>query len=133
MADWALMRAGLSGSRRRYTAAWDNAVVAEKPIGQRVDRLEQVVQIIAEDQVSLQKLIAELARETRKGFDRVAKQFEETDKKMREADEKMRKADEKMREMMRETDQRFRQTDERIDKLVVAIGEFIRQQNAPRR
>jgi spore germination protein YaaH len=82
--------------------------VAEKPIGQRVDRLEQVVQIIAEDQVSLQKLIAELARETRKGFDRVAKQFEETDKKMRE--------------MMLETDRRFRQTDERIDKLVVAIG-----------
>ena len=100
--------------------------MAEKPIGQRVDRLEQVVQIIAEDQVSLQKLIAELARETRKGFDRVAKQFEETDKKMRETDKKIR-------EMMRETDQRFRQTDERIDKLVVAIGEFIRQQNAPRR
>jgi uncharacterized protein YukE len=100
--------------------------VAEKPIGQRVDRLEQVVQIIAEDQVSLQKLIAELARETRKGFDRVAKQFEETDKKMRETDKKMR-------EMMRETDQRFRQTDERIDKLVVAIGEFLRQQNSPRR
>jgi methyl-accepting chemotaxis protein len=103
--------------------------VAEKPIGQRVDRLEQVVQIIAEDQMSLQKLIAELARETRKGFDRVAKQFAETDKKMRETDKKMRETD----KMMRETDQRFRQTDERIDKLVVAIGEFIRQQNAPRR
>jgi hypothetical protein len=86
--------------------------VAEKPIGQRVDRLEQVVQIIAEDQVSLQKLIAELARETRKGFDRVAKQFAETDKKMRERDKKI---------------------DERIDKLVIAMGEFIRQQNSPRR
>ena len=82
--------------------------MAGKPIGQRVDRLEQVVQIIAEDQVSLQKLIAELARETRKGFDRVAKQFEESDRRMREMDKK---------------------TDERIDKLVIAIGEFIRQQN----
>jgi hypothetical protein len=78
--------------------------VAGKPLGQRVDRLERVVQIIAEDQVSLQKLIAGLATETRRGFDRVAKQFAETDK-------------------------RFRQTDERIDKLVVAIGEFIRRQN----
>ena len=78
--------------------------MAGKPLGQRVDRLERVVQIIAEDQVSLQKLIAELATETRRGFDRVAKQFAETDK-------------------------RFRQTDERIDKLVVAIGEFIRRQN----
>jgi hypothetical protein len=86
-------------------------IVAGKTIGQRVDRLEQVVQIIAEDQVSLQKLIAELATETRKGFDRVAKQFAETDKRMRE------------------TDQRFRQTDERIDKLVGAIGELIRRQN----
>jgi hypothetical protein len=85
--------------------------MAGKPVGQRVDRLEQVVQIIAEDQVSLQKLIAELARETRKGFDRVAKQFEESDRRMREMDKK---------------------TDERIDKLVIAIGEFIRQQNAPR-
>jgi hypothetical protein len=78
--------------------------VAGKFLGQRVDRLERVVQIIAEDQVSLQKLIAGLATETRRGFDRVAKQFAKTDK-------------------------RFRQTDERIDKLVAAIGEFIRRQN----
>ena len=78
--------------------------MAGKNTGQRADRLEQVVQILAEDQLSLQKLIAELATETRRGFDRVAKQFTETDK-------------------------RFRQTDERIDKLVVAIGEFIRRQN----
>jgi uncharacterized Ntn-hydrolase superfamily protein len=85
--------------------------MAGRTVGQRVDRLEQVVQIIAEDQVSLQKLIAELATETRKGFDRVAKQSAETDRRMRE------------------TDQRFRQTDERIDKLVGAIGELIRRQN----
>ena len=87
--------------------------MAGKPIGQRVDRLEQVVQIIADDQVSLQKLIAELARETRKGFDRVAKQFEESDRRMREMEKKTS------------------QTDERIDKLVIAIGEFIRQQSDP--
>jgi len=58
--------------------------------------------------VSLKKLIAELATETRKGFDRVAKQFAETDKRMHEMDKKF---------------------DERVDKLVVAIGEFIRRQN----
>ena len=98
--------------------AWHNTTVAGKTLGQRVDRLEKVVQIIAEDQLSLQKLIAELASETRRGFDRVAKQFEETDKRMRQTDERMR-----------QTDERMRQTDERIDKLVVAIGELVRRQN----
>jgi hypothetical protein len=82
--------------------------VPGKTVGQRVDRLEQVVQILAEDQVSLQKLIAELATETRRGFDRVAKQFEKS---------------------KREADERSRQVDDRIDKLVLAIGEFIRRQN----
>ena len=62
----------------------------------------------------MQKLIADLARETRKGFDRVAKQFGETDRRMRE------------------TDQRMRGTDERIEKLVIAMGEVIRQQVASR-
>ncbi len=33
----------------------------------------------------------------------------------------------KTEERFRETDQRFRQTEERIDKLVSAIGEFIRR------
>jgi hypothetical protein len=76
-----------------------------------MDRLEKVVQILAEDQISLQKIIAELATETRRGFDRVHQQFEETDRRMRETDERMRR------------------TDERIDKLVVAIGEFIRRKD----
>jgi uncharacterized protein YukE len=96
--------------------------VAPKTVGQRVDRLEQIVQILAEDQVSLQKLIAGLATETRRGFDRVAKQFAETDRRILEME---KKTDERMRE----TDERMRETDERIDKLVVAIGEFIRRQN----
>jgi len=74
-----------------------------------LDRLEQVVQILAEDQLSLQKIVAELATETRRGFDRVAEQFEETDRRMRE------------------TDARFRRTDERIEQLVNEMGEFIRR------
>jgi septal ring factor EnvC (AmiA/AmiB activator) len=106
--------------------------VARKAVGQRVDRLEQVVQLIAEDQLSLQKLIADLATETRKGFDRVAKQFAETDKRMRETDQRMRGTDERIDKLVvakRETDKKF---DERVDKLVIAIGEFIRQQNSRR-
>ena len=86
----------------------------------RIDRLEQVVQVIAEDQLSLQKLIAELATETRRGFDRVAQQFEETDRRMRQTDDRMR-----------QTDDRMRQTDDRIGKLVIAIGELIRHPSTP--
>jgi methyl-accepting chemotaxis protein len=87
--------------------------MAGKSSEERIDRLEQVVQVIAEDQLSLQKLIGELATETRRGFDRVAQQFEETDRRMRQ------------------TDERMRQTDDRIGKLVIAIGELIRHQSAP--
>jgi hypothetical protein len=91
--------------------------MASKTHGERIDRLEQVVQILAEDQVSLQKLIAELATETRRGFDRVAGQFTETDPCMRETDELIRESG--------------RQTDERISKFVVAIGDLMRSQNPP--
>lgn len=78
---------------------------------ERLDRLEQVVHILAEDQVSLQKIVSSLATETRQAFDRVAEHMRETDKRMRQ------------------TDERFRATDERIDKLVQAIGELIRLKN----
>lgn len=85
-----------------------------KTHGERLDRLEEVVQVIAEDQLSLQKLIAGLATETRRGFDRVAAQFEETDRRMRESDERMKEG--------------FRKTDERIGKLVTAIGVLLADQ-----
>ena len=113
---------------------------------ERLDRLEQVVHILAEDQVSLQKLVVSLATETRKAFDKVAemsaeteRQMRETEKRMRETDERMRETDERIRktderfratdERFRLTDERFRATGERIDNLVVAIGEFIRRSN----
>ncbi|HXB74452.1 MAG TPA: hypothetical protein VNY05_39825 [Candidatus Acidoferrales bacterium] len=38
--------------------------MANKTPEERLDRIERVVQVIAEDQVSLQKLIAEFATET---------------------------------------------------------------------
>jgi|HubBroStandDraft_6_1064221.scaffolds.fasta_scaffold1590929_1 methyl-accepting chemotaxis protein len=95
--------------------------MAGRTDGERIDRLEQVVQIIAEDQVSLQKLIGELATETRRGFDRVAQQFQEIGERMRQTDERMR-----------QTDDRARALDDRVDKLVIAIGELIRRQDAAR-
>ena len=108
--------------------------MAELTNGQRLDRLERVVQVLAEDQLSLQKIVAELATETRRGFDRVAAQFEETDRRMRQTDERMRQTDERMRqtdERMRLLDERAneraRRLDERVDSLVSAIGEFIRR------
>jgi len=85
--------------------------VASKTHGERIDILEQVVQILAEGQFSAEKAIAELATETRVGFDLVKQRFEAG---VQEADKRAR-----------QTDERMRQTDERIDKLVVAIGEFI--------
>jgi ElaB/YqjD/DUF883 family membrane-anchored ribosome-binding protein len=96
--------------------------VASKTHGERIDRLEQVVQILAEGQVRVEKLIADLATETRHGFDLVKQQFEAS---VREADKRARQTDERMRQ----TDERMKQTDERIDKLVIAIGEFISRRN----
>ncbi|MFN7938753.1 MAG: hypothetical protein U0R19_35820 [Bryobacteraceae bacterium] len=57
----------------------------------------------------LQKIVADLATTTRVGFDQIQKQTQQTD------------------ERWRETDARFRQTDERTDKLVSAMGEYIRR------
>ena len=88
--------------------------------GDRRDRLEAVMRVLAEDQVSLQKLIAQLATETRQGFDQVARQFAETDRRMQEMN---RQTDERFRR----SDERSRELDERVDKLVLAIGELIRQ------
>ncbi len=89
--------------------------------GERIDILEQVVQILAEGQLLAEKAIAELATETRRVFDQVSEQFKKTEMHMQETDRRMRETDERMRQ----TDERMRQTDERIDKLVIAIGKFI--------
>ena len=80
----------------------------------RLDRLEQVVQVIADDQLSLQKLIAEMATETRRGFDQIALRFAEADRRMTR------------------TEEHARGLDERVDRLVLGIGELIRSGNAPR-
>lgn len=91
--------------------------------------MDQLVRLLTEDHLSLRKdhlslkkLVAELATATRKGFDRVAKQSAETDKRIDKLAITMEGSDRRKRE----TDKKF---DERVDKLVVAIGEFIRRQN----
>lgn len=94
--------------------------MAAKTHGEGGDRLEKVAQILAEDQLSLQKLIGELAVETRRGFDSVSEQFKETDRRIAE---RSLETDRRFRE----TDERFRETGERIDRLVSGIGEFIRR------
>jgi hypothetical protein len=98
---------------------------------QRLDRLEGVVHVLAEDQLALQKLIAQLATETRVGFDRVARQFEETDRYVkemwRETDERFRETDRRMQEMNQRVAERSQKTDERIENLVSAIGKLIHQ------
>ena len=66
----------------------------------RVDRLERWVEILAEKQAKLDDVIVLLTE-----------------------------AQIRTEERFRETDERSRQTDQRIDKLVSAIGEFVRKQN----
>ena len=116
--------------------------MAEKRPEKRLDILETVIQIraedqhslsqsverLVEDQHSLKQIVADLATHTRAAFDRLAEQGAETDRRMRQTDERMRRTDDKMSQ----TDDKMRQTDDRIDKLVVAIGELIRRQDSPR-
>jgi methyl-accepting chemotaxis protein len=115
---------------------------------ERIDRLEQVVQIIAEDQVSLQKLLAGLATETRHGFDQVASQIntlvgsvrslagsvtnltEVVDKVALDGAERARALDERLDKVAHEGAERTRAMDVRVDRLVVAIGELIRRQES---
>ena len=84
--------------------------MAARTNGERIDRLEQVMQVLAERQLgqeerqdTLAHIVADLATEMRRGFDQVALQFAETDRRMRE------------------TDERMKQTDGRIDRLIGAI------------
>jgi len=108
-----------------------NVGVPAKTHGERIDRLEKVVEILAEDQVSLQKLIAELATETRRGFDQVAERFRETDARIDKLAHETDRRFQETAERFRETDERFRQMGERVDKLVLAIGKMIRIQLRP--
>jgi len=51
----------------------------------------------SEGQLFLDKLVAELATETRRGFDQVAAQFRETGEHFREVKERFRETDERFR------------------------------------
>ena len=115
--------------------------MAVLPPDERLTRLEQIVQIIAEDHlsqkedhdsmkedlVSLNHLIADLATETRRGFDQVAAQFRETDARL---DKLFRETDARIDRVAHEGAERARASDERVDRLVLAIGELISRQDA---
>jgi ElaB/YqjD/DUF883 family membrane-anchored ribosome-binding protein len=79
---------------------WQDGIVASETPDERIDRFEQLLQLLAEGRLSAEKLIADLGTETRRGFDLVKRQFEAS---VQEADERMRQTDER------------RQTRERID------------------
>ena len=99
--------------------------IAAKTHGDRLERLEQIVEILAESRLSLEHTVAELATETRRGFDQFAEQFRETDRQIRRTDERIDR-------LAAEDRERAKALDERVDKLVIAIGEFIRAQHPPR-
>ena len=97
---------------------------------ERLNRLEQIVQIIAEDHLSqredhdsLRSLIANLAAETHNAFDQVAARFDQVAAQFRETDARIDK-------VAHESAERGRVSDERVDRLVLAIGELIRRQDA---
>lgn len=122
----------------------------ERRNGERVDRLEQLAQTLAEDRLSLKddrtsleedlvalkQIVAHFATETRRGFDQAAAETRELRAFVRAANEEMRKrfreTGERLREISREGRERERRLDERIDKLVSAVGEMLRTQNPPR-
>ena len=80
----------------------------------RVERLENLVGVLAGKQAKLDDLIVHLTKaqiRTEQRFQAVARRFAETDKRFAE------------------TDKRFRRLDDRINSLVGAIGETRRRQN----
>lgn len=96
-----------------------------KAHGERFDRLEQIVQVLAEGHVPLEKIVADPATETHRGFDRVAARFRESS---REAAERSREIDERFRG----ADEQLLETNERIDKLASAAGGLARISYPPR-
>jgi hypothetical protein len=89
-----------------------------EPLNERVTRLENLMAVLAGKQTKLDDvlvLLTEAQIETQNRFRETDQRFLETDQRFRETDQRFR-----------ETDQRFRDTDARIEKLVSAIGEFLR-------
>jgi methyl-accepting chemotaxis protein len=116
---------------------------------ERLDRLDQIVQIIGEDHLSMKddmaaarQVVADLAAEIRHGFDQVTNQVKhltinldkltaEVGRIAHQDAERARKLDERLDRVAQEGAERTRALDTRVDNLVRAIGELIsRQDNA---
>jgi uncharacterized protein YukE len=81
------------------------AFTAIEALAEKEARLDDALATLLESQIQMQE--AQLKTEQR---------FQETDELFRQTEQRFR-----------ETDERFRQTDERIEKLVIAMGEFLRR------
>lgn len=86
----------------------------EKP-NARVERLEHLMGVLADKQAQLDAVLVLLTEEQIK-----------TEQRFRETDEHLRRVEQQSRE-------RDRILDERVDKLVSAIGEFIRRRDGDTR
>lgn len=99
-------------------AFWGEYLMAEK-ISTRVERLENLVGVLAERQAKLDDvliLLTEAQIKTEERFQEVGQRFQEVGRRFQETEQRFQ-----------ETDRRFRDLDERIGKLVSAIGELVRR------
>jgi hypothetical protein len=121
----------------------------------RPDRLGRALGRLAQGHASLQKIMADFGPGIQRRFDQVAVEFDAATKRMdryravteehfretaecfratavsfRETDAQVPEIDDLLRELARENARRSRELDERIDKLLLAIGEFIRNRTA---
>jgi DNA repair ATPase RecN len=103
----------------------------KKTVRERVGRLEQIVELLAEDQTSTRQLIADLARETRLGFKKVEERFNQVEERFNQVEKRFNQVEKRFNQIADQSnrnERRFTAIDERIDKLVSAMGEFIRRQ-----
>lgn len=109
----------------------------------RVERLENLMGVLADKQAQLDAVLVLLTeeqikterrfRETDERFRELKERFRETDERFRETDERLRRLDQQSREFDQQSRERDRALDDRVDKLVSAIGEFVRRRDGETR
>jgi len=106
-------------------------------VSTRVKRLEESmarafasIDALAEKQTKLDDvvvLLTEAQIRTEERFRETDERFGQLEERFRETDERFRQTDERFRQTAAEAAERSRHFDERVDKLVSAIGEFLRR------
>ena len=102
---------------------------------ERFERIEHVTFGLAEERRKDREEFRALWRDTQRQLNELTVQVVEVDdrlgKRIEALAEEAAARDRETDRRFRETDRRFRETDARIDKLVVAIGEFMARQPNP--